>query len=197
MGFYGLTRDMSVLPREAWDNETPEQLAAALHDSAQAIPEKFGDASPLNNPTNFTYGFMTRAGSLGLMQVVGSVKNPPSATIRFMVMPPDSPPPASPDTNDFTSETLSDRLEAASNISQMNDKDKLLSDIANDAANAGRVDIVKKSLSQMFYERTRDEAALGVTRILSQNGHRKQAIELAKGIRNYSIRNQALSELAQ
>ena len=32
-------------------------------------PVEFGDASDVNNPTNFTYGFKTRAGQLGLLQV--------------------------------------------------------------------------------------------------------------------------------
>ncbi len=202
-GFYGLTRDMITLPRDDWDNYRPEQLAAALHDTGQDMPEKFGDASPLNNPTNFIYGFKTRDGALGLLQVTGSSGNPPGVMIQYKLVPPaitqatNPDGSLSPDAQNALRETLNERLDAASSITDFNEKDRPLAAIASDAAKAGEEEIVKKALAQMYLQNDRDDAAGDAARLLAKHGLRKQAIELAKGISDYTTRNQVLSELAQ
>ena len=202
-GFYGLTRDMITLPRDDWDNYRPEQLAAALHDTGQDMPEKFGDASPLNNPTNFIYGFKTRDGALGLLQVTGSSGNPSGVMIQYKLVPPaitqatNPDGSLSPDAQNALRETLNERLDAASSINDISEKDRPLAAIASDAAKAGEVEIVQKALAQMYSQDHRDDAAGNAARLLAKRGLRKQAIELAKDISNYTTRNQVLSELAQ
>lgn len=202
-GFYGLTRDMITLPRDDWDNYRPEQLAAALHDTGQDMPEKFGDASPLNNPTNFIYGFKTRDGALGLLQVTGSSANPSGVMIQYKLVPPaitqatNPDGSLSPDAQNALRETLNERLDAASSINDISEKDRPLAAIASDAAKAGEVEIVQKALAQMYSQDHRDDAAGNAARLLAKRGLRKQAIELAKDISNYTTRNQVLSELAQ
>ena len=69
--------------------------------------------------------------------------------------------------------------------------------MATDAAKAGELDLVKKALAQMFYVAERDAATHEAVLLLAKRGLRKEAIDMAKGITDYYIRNQALSELAQ
>jgi hypothetical protein len=162
--------------------------------------QKFGDASPMNNPTNYTYGFKTRDGSVGLLQVVSFFQNPAGVKIRYKLM-------AQPATNLAAAasspaqvelvERLSERLEAASNISDYNEKDKPLVALAIDAAKAGEPEIAKKAVNQIYIQDTRDTAMHDTAILLAKQGMRKQAIEIAKSITGYSARNQTLVELAQ
>jgi len=201
-GFYGQLRNITILPRSSWDNYSPKVLVATLGVGTMEAPCRFGDGSPLNNPINYTYGFQTRDGSLGLLQIVGATTNQPGVKIRYKLVPPDS---TVSETNgnpagkisDETRTALNERLEAASDINNAQVKDRLLSNLANDAAEAGAIEIVTESLSAMFNQNERDDTTLAVTRILAKHGMRKEAIELAKGIGNYTIRDQTLSELAQ
>jgi len=94
-------------------------------------------------------------------------------------------------------ETLAVRLEAASMISDFTEKDNSLVVLAIDAAKAGEMEIIKTSLRQITDFTKRDETAHESARVLAKQGRRKQALEIAKGISNFEIRNQALSELAQ
>jgi hypothetical protein len=94
-------------------------------------------------------------------------------------------------------ETLRDRMKAASEIRESPAKDKSLASVAADAAKAGEVDLVKDALQQIRENSTRSQTALLSARLLAKRGLRKQAIEVAKCIGENSIRDQALSELAQ
>jgi len=202
-GFYGMTRDMTTLGRDSWENYSPEQLAESLRDSGQDVGEKFGDSSPLNNPTNFTYGFKTREGSLGLLQITGFSDNPDVARIRYKLAQPTAVDNTnlntamSAEARNSSQEALNERLEAASSINDGTERDKPLAAVAIDAAKAGMVEIVKKSLGQMFDQEKRDETTHQATLLLAKLGLRKQAIEIAKGINDERTRDQALSELAQ
>ncbi len=197
-GFYGMMRDMATLSRESWEQATPASVAAALHDSGRDVAAKFGDASRLNNPTNYTYCFKTRDGLLGLLQVVGFNENPLGVKIRAKLF--------QPATNQETSvvsaskdllATLEARLEAASNINEIREKDKSLAAIASDAARLGQVKIAGQALSQMSETATQSAATRQTALLLAKHGLRKEAVEMAKGISEYSIRDQTLSELAQ
>jgi hypothetical protein len=103
----------------------------------------------------------------------------------------------SPDAQNALRETLNERLDAASSINDVSEKDRPLAAIASDAAKAGEEEIVKKALAQMYLQNDRDDAAGDAARLLAKRGLRKQAIELAKGISDFTTRNQVLSELAQ
>ena len=202
-GFYGMTRDMTTLERNSWENYSPEQLAESLRDSGQDVGEKFGDSSRLNNPTNYTYGFKTREGSLGLLQITGFTDNPSVAMIRYKLVQPtavdktDLKTAMPAEARNFSQEALNERLEAASSMNDATERDKPLAAVAIDAAKAGVVDIVTKSLTQMNDQTIRDQTTYKATLLLAKRGLRKQAIEIAKGINDDHIRDQVLFELAQ
>jgi predicted Ser/Thr protein kinase len=202
-GFYGMTRDMTTLERNSWENYSPEQLAESLRDSGQDVGERFGDSSPLNNPTNYTYGFKTREGRLGLLQITGFTDNPSVAKIRYKLIQPtaadktDLNPPMPAEARNFSQEALNERLEAASSINNATERDKPLAAVAIDAAKAGVVEIVTKSLAQINDQTMRDETTFKATLLLAKCGLKKQAIEIAKGINDDHTRDQALFELAQ
>jgi len=69
--------------------------------------------------------------------------------------------------------------------------------VAIDAAKAGEVVLTKQALGEMYYIAERDAATHDAAMLLEKRGLRKQAIEIAKGITDYTTRNQTLAELAQ
>ena len=199
-GFYGMTRDLATLKREDWESASPDSVAGSLHDTGQDVAAKFGEASRLNNPTNFTYGFKTRDGSVGMLQVIGYNNNPSGVKIRYKLAP-------APATNAATvtsakasraaREELKERLEAASNITDAGEKDTPLAALATDAAKLGEADIVRNSLSQIIDLTRRDQATHEAVILLAKRGLRKPAIDLAKGIGELNLRDRTLVELAQ
>jgi hypothetical protein len=197
-GFYAMTRDLIALKRDNWDDYSPEKLAESLHNNDQDVMARFGDSSPLNNPTNFTYGFRTRDGTLGLLQITAFTENPSTANIRYKLIQPttnvDSPvaPIAAQAARD-----LSERFEAASAMYNGAEKDKALIPVVIAAAKMGDSVIAKKALQQMFQPRDRDEAAYQAATLLAKRGWRKQGIEIAKGITDFATRERTLAELAQ
>jgi hypothetical protein len=198
-GFYGMPRDMTTLPRESWEQTDPSQVAGSLHDTGQDVPAKFGDSSRLNNATNFTYGFKTRDGSVGLLQITAFNNNPPGVTIRYKLFQPTTnlTVTAAGQPSDELREKLAVRLEAATSISDVNEKDQALTAIVNDAAKAGEVEITKQALGSIGNQAGRDEATHQAALELAKRGLQKPAVELAREIYNSTTRDQALSELAQ
>jgi hypothetical protein len=82
-------------------------------------------------------------------------------------------------------------------MSDLKEKDKSLAVLAIDAAKAREMEIVTTSLRQIDELRRRDKTAHELARVLARQGLRKQALEIAKEIDDFALRNQALSELAQ
>ena len=146
--------------------------------------------------------FITREGTAGVLQILES-DNPAGVTIRYKLVEPtpilendrDTAAPAGE--KKFSRETLTGRLEAASMMNNFTEKDKSLAVLAIDAAKAGEMEIVKKSLGQMTDFQKRDEIAHESARALAKRGLRKQALEIAKSINDFTVHDQALSELAQ
>ncbi len=197
-GFYGMTRDMTTLKREDWETATPETIGASLHDSGNDVAARFGDASRLNNPTNFTYAFKTRAGVIGLLQVAGYTDDPAGVKIRCKFFRPATNRDVIPATaGRDMHEVLTARLEAAGEIYTMTAKDQALASIATDAARAGEVKIVEDTIEQMSNMTTRDSAIHQAVLLLAKRGMRKQAVDLAKEMNNMTERDEALSQLAQ
>jgi hypothetical protein len=81
--FYAMTRDLTTLKRDSWESFSPVLLAESLHDIGRDVGAKFGDSSPLNNPTNYTFGFKTRESRLGLLQIIGFTNHPPGVKLRY------------------------------------------------------------------------------------------------------------------
>jgi predicted Ser/Thr protein kinase len=199
-GFYGMTRDLTTLKREDWEIASPDSVAGSLHDTGQDVAAKFGEASRLNNPTNFTYGFKTRDGSVGMLQVIGYNNNPSGVKIRYKLAPAPATNTAavtSAKANRAARDELNERLEAASNMNNATEKDKPLAAVATDAAKAGEVEIAKQALAQMFNLSKRDDTTHEAALLLAKRGLRKQAIDLAKGIGELNLRDRTLVELAQ
>ena len=94
-------------------------------------------------------------------------------------------------------EVLAERLEAASSITDVVEKDKPLAAVALDAARAGQAEIVKKALAQMLDLTERSATTHDAALLLAKQGLRKPAIEMAKAIPDLDVRDQTLSELAQ
>ena len=198
-GFYTMTRDMATMPRGSWEQATPASVAEALHDNGQDVAARFGDASWLNNPTNYTYTFKTRDGFVGLLQVVGFNETPPGVKLRYKLFRPSTNQvlAASDAAGKNVWENLSARLEAASNMMESTGKDKALAAIAVDAAQAGAAEIARQTIQEMMSMSLRDETMQKTALVLAKHGLRKQAIEMAKGIANTATRDQTLAELAQ
>jgi len=96
-----------------------------------------------------------------------------------------------------TREILSARLEAAGEITGATARDQALAIIATDAAKAGEVQLVQKSIEKMWKTAARDLAIQRAAMLLAKRGLRKQAVDLAKEIYSSTQRDQTLSELAQ
>lgn len=99
--------------------------------------------------------------------------------------------------NDPARKTLVDRMDAAADITDVNEKDRLLEIIAKDAAKIGATDTVKLSLRQIQAPDDQNHTAKEAALILAKRDQRKDALEIARDITNPNIRNETLSELAQ
>jgi hypothetical protein len=106
-------------------------------------------------------------------------------------------PPGSVTDGNYSRERLADRLAAAATITDPEIKDKSLATLAEDAAKAVEMEVMKSALSQMTDIDKHDVAAHESARLLAKAGHLKQAIETAKGISDSDLRDKALAELAQ
>jgi predicted Ser/Thr protein kinase len=202
-GFYGVMQGMITLQPSSWNDYSPDQLTQSLSNPGPEIATRFGDASPLNNPTNYIYGFKTHDGRVGLLQIVCFTESPPAAKIRYKLVQATNAVTIGVNTaepaavRDVSEESLKERLDAASSMSDLTERDKPLTALVTDAAQAGNLVVVREALGQMTDQTARDEVTHEAAGILAKHGQRKQAIELAKGISDDSIRNQALAELAQ
>jgi predicted Ser/Thr protein kinase len=94
-------------------------------------------------------------------------------------------------------ESLNERLEAASAISDDSARNGAMAAVATDAAKAGEVEIVKSSLPRIMDFTKQNETAYESVRLLAKHGMRKQALEIAKAIGDTNLRDKALSDLAQ
>jgi predicted Ser/Thr protein kinase len=157
----------------------------------------------LTRDQSVNWFFKTREGRMGILQIVRFSDNPPAATIRYKLLQQATADGTKPElamsseARKATWAALDDRLEAASSMNEVAEKDQPLAAVATDAAKVGAVNIVKRALGKMFDPMKRDGAAHDAARLLAKRGQRKQAIELAKGISDYTVRDQTLSELAE
>jgi predicted Ser/Thr protein kinase len=202
-GFYSMTRDMITLKRKDWETATPQSIGASLRDTTNDIAARFGDASLLNNPTNFTYAFKTRAGLIGLLQITGYFTEPPSGVkMRYKLFQPATnqdfaTTSVTNNSRNDTREIFSSRLEAAHGINDMTTRDRALAAVAIDAAKAGEGEIAQQAAEQIFDMTARDSTIHQAVLLLTKRGLRKQAVDLAKRINDMTQRDQTLSELAQ
>lgn len=197
-GFYSMTRHMTPLKREDWETAMPQSIGGSLRDTTNDVAARFGDASLLNNPTNFTYGFKTRAGLIGLLQITGYTENPPGVKLRYKYFQPATNQElTTTNLSNDTREVFSSRLEAAAEISNTTARDQAFAGIASAAAKAGDVKIIQQAIDQMSNITARDSAINQAALSLAKRGLRKQAVDLAKEISDITLRDGTLSALAQ
>jgi predicted Ser/Thr protein kinase len=91
---------------------------------------------------------------------------------------------------------LTDRLEAASQVADRDQRGRLSADLALDAANLCLPEIVKSSLQQIPDLTLRDQTAATAARRLHNRGLHQQAIEVGKSISDLDLRDDVLGELA-
>jgi hypothetical protein len=146
--------------------------------------------------------FKTREGGMGVLQILGFTDDPNGVKIRYQLVEKtrkvqdDSSAASSTETINST-ENLMARLEAAQMMNNVGEKDKSIAAITLDAAKAGEVELVKRSLQQISNVTKSGETAHEAVRLLARRGLRKQAIQIANTINNVALRDQALSELAR
>jgi len=142
--------------------------------------------------------FKTREGAEGILQLVSFSDDPPAAKIHYkLIQQTNGDGVTIPfEVNNASSDALADRLEAASIMSDFTARDRVLSALAVDAAKAGNAPVAADSVRKMTDFSERSQTGLEAVRALAKRGLRKQALEIAKSISDFTIRNQALSELA-
>jgi tRNA A-37 threonylcarbamoyl transferase component Bud32 len=86
--FYGIVQNIRTLARGEWDDYNPVRLAGSLSSSGADRRIKFQDNLP------YTYGFQTRQGGLGLLQIIGFADNDTGVSIRYALQQPDSTKPS-------------------------------------------------------------------------------------------------------
>jgi len=146
-----------------------------------------------------TWFFKTREGATGVLQLGGFTENPGSAKIRYKLVKESTAAEAVvlEGGRKVSRQTLAERLEAASRMSSMPARDKALATVATDSAKAGEVELLRTTLGQMGDIVKRNQTTLEAVRLLAKRGLRKPALEIATGIDDFTVRDQALSELAQ
>lgn len=191
-----------------WDNVRPQQVrdAIAVLDGskraagslrskstiAELAPQlsRSDDglvASLLMRDQSELWFFKTGNGSKGVLQIVRFTDEPDAVKIRYKLVRS-----AVEEREDYAA-----RLEAAGMIGSQTEKDKALSVVATDAARAGEVDTVGEAIDGIATSSYRDQAALDAVRLLAKRGLRKEAIQIAQKIGGNTMRDLALSELAQ
>jgi hypothetical protein len=138
--------------------------------------------------------WVSRDGTRGLLQIDGFTDDPPGVKVRFRLL---KQPFRPGDSNRFSREGLTERLDAAGGIGNAPERSRVFARLATDAARAGEVDLVTTALQGIMENSMRDQAALDSARVLARGHLRKQAIEIAKTIASNEMRDQALTELAQ
>jgi predicted Ser/Thr protein kinase len=94
-------------------------------------------------------------------------------------------------------EALRERLEAASEIRDPSARDEAVAAVTTAAAKVGDVEIVKLSLPKIVDFAKKNETAYESVGLLAKHGNRRQALVIAKEIGDPSLRDRALSDLAQ
>ncbi|HEX5223428.1 MAG TPA: protein kinase [Verrucomicrobiae bacterium] len=169
----------------------PEQ--GGIVNSAPQLESQFSGGPKVNllaREQSAIWLFKTREGKKGVLEILEFTDDPRAVKVRYKFVESNAA--------QLTKlENLRNRLEAAVSIVGNTERDAALGKVAQDAARAGEVKIVKDALQSIIGSEERDQTALASVRLLAQAGLRKPAIEIAKSIAGTERRDLALSELAQ
>jgi predicted Ser/Thr protein kinase len=202
-GIYSAAQGDNSSNLDAWDDITPDQIKVKVDDATTSQLNPHNPGGPVVNlltrGQSVTWFFKTREGAEGILQLVSFTNEPAAVKIRYKLIQQNNGegitvPLAARHPSD---ETFSDRLQAASLMSNFVAKDKALSVVALGAAKAGNSQVAADSVRQISDFRTKGQAAHDAAVALNKLGMRRQAIEIAKMIDDFRVRDQTLSELAQ
>ena len=136
---------------------------------------------------------ITRDGTKGLLQLGSVTDEPRGVKVRYRLLAPALSPEAS---SKLSFKSLTERLDAADGIGNLEERSRAFARLSTDAAKAGEVDLVRNALQRISSIETRDQATLEAVRLLARRHLRRPAIDIAKTISSNEMRDQALSELA-
>jgi hypothetical protein len=180
------------LPATNWDVIKAEEVENTITE----LNTSDGSQVLMRMSTNeaATYAFMTREQVKGVLQIVGTNAEPEGLKIRYKIAREDAPPeaPVAGRQN-----RLRDRLDAARMMFSGPDRDKALSVIAADAAQARQFEVCHDAIARIFAVTVRDEAVAVSAKTFARQGMQQQAIDLAKGMYDTTFRNRTLGELAR
>jgi serine/threonine protein kinase len=182
---YGANLNEIPLSPEQWQNLTASELKPLLgFPEASALP--LGRLILGSNPPSY-FGFETRKGLEGMLQI--SAARPSGIVLTYKLAKPGPLP--------LTADELSERLEAAGLIANMDERDRAIAGIVSNAVVAGCPGIVDNALSQMSHEDQRVSAARRAATALIEKGDYKEAREIADSeISLADARDQVLAALA-
>ena len=89
------------------------------------------------------------------------------------------------------------RLNAALSVTSSSQRDDALKSVAEDAADAGAADIVKRAVGGITSSNNRDDAAYTCAIKLADRGDTQAASDVAKMITSSSKQNDALAKIAK
>jgi hypothetical protein len=96
-----------------------------------------------------------------------------------------------------TTEQLKGRLEAAEAINNVAKRNEVLQAVAEDAADAGDSEIVKRVLDKMNNVAQKNHLASSCALKLAERGKSQDAVEVAKTITNVAKKNETLGKIAK
>jgi predicted Ser/Thr protein kinase len=181
----------ALLANANWNTIRAEEIKPAIEANSNEAPSVL-IGTGTNEPA--TYAFATRQMVKGVLEILGTNAEPAGVKIRYKLVEArearDGPVANTPD-------RLRHRLQAARLMNDGEDKDKALSVIAADSAQAGQFALCRDAMSGIADLQIRDETTAVSAKALARKGMQEQALELAKGIDNPEERNSALAELAR
>lgn len=92
---------------------------------------------------------------------------------------------------------LKGRLDAANGISNSTERNEALKSVAQDAAEAGVVEVTVKAVEGISNTTMRSEVAATCARKLAKRGETKGATDVAQLITNSTLKNEVLGEIAK
>lgn len=94
-------------------------------------------------------------------------------------------------------EKLKARFDAASQVSDFDEKQKIYAALAPDAARAGDVELTKKTLGLISNFDTKQQTIYKAAMLLAKAGQEQEAVALAKTLSDFDLKQKALAKIAK
>ena len=186
---YGTLNDAAALVNNISNAEFGIIDRMVMRRNDESGPRQQQDHSIAN--TN-VLAIVTRDGTQALLQICGLTDEPRGVRVRYKLLTQA----LSPASSKLSFKSLTERLDAADGIGNVEERSRAFAQLSTDAAKAGEVDLVRNALQRISSVETRDQTTLDAVRLLARRHLRRPAIDIAKTISSREMRDQALSELA-